>query len=118
MRERGVSEGCCGVAQDLLAECGEAAAALRLRMPLSVSSRVGDMASVYTQLVHAAREPPRFIPMTPSLQVISSQAMYSDILPPLLNSRQPLPVHIEGVVAVFYMSRYLSPTVSVKHSGC
>lgn len=57
------------VAQDVLAECSEAAAALRLRMPLSVSTRVGETASVYMHLVHAARDPKHCIPLTPSLEV-------------------------------------------------
>ena len=59
------------VPQDLLTECSEAAAALKLRMPIPVSNRV-ESAAVYTQLVHAAREPQHFIPLTPSLEVCPS----------------------------------------------
>ena len=70
-------------AQDLLAECSEAAAVLRLRMPLSVSTHLGDMVSVYTQLVHAAREPLHFIPVTPAIQVMPLKYCLPPIPPSL-----------------------------------
>ena len=76
------------VAQEVVVECSEAAMALRLHMPLSVSMRVGETASVYKQLVHAARDPQHCIPLTPSLEV---QAFWEPKIPPqsfsLLNRR-------------------------------
>ena len=68
--------------QDLLSECSEVAAALKLRMPLAVSTRVSETASVYAQLVQAARDPQHSTPLTPSLEVRSHVAglQHSDII--------------------------------------
>ena len=56
--------------QDVLMEGSEVAAALALREPVCVSVRTGDTADVYPQLVQAAMAPERYIPLTPTLEVL------------------------------------------------
>lgn len=83
--------------QDVVAECSEAAAALRLRMPLSVSTRVGETASVYVRLVHAARDPQHCIPLTPSLEVLHPETLAINICTPALLQPRYIyfPFHLE-----------------------
>jgi hypothetical protein len=55
--------------QELVQESAEGCASLKMRMPISVSMRVGDTSSTFSQLLSAARSPDLAIPETPSLKV-------------------------------------------------
>lgn len=57
------------LSQDLEQETTHACASLAMRMPISVSMRVGETASIFSQLVSTASSQELSIPETPSLKV-------------------------------------------------